>query len=314
MTTYHAFGLIVASGVPLPGLPEATSRAADLVLESAELPIGGREARPVRRVRLPNGRVAFTVSRWGTRTLVRFPRLADFLVSSDGRRVSCATGGPNRARAAAHLFLAQVIPLALSRQGRFVLHASAVETPAGAVAFLGVAGCGKSTLGASFVREACPLLADDGLLLTEQHGGLAGVPSYPEIRLWPDAFAALSRPGESSESWHPSGKRSLAAGGEQWPFGSRPVPLRRLYVLDVPDAATDRAGVTIAPLTRREGFVELVRHSFRLDFDDRPQLQEEFDRIGRIASTCAVYRLAFAREWSRLAAVREAVLEHLAAA
>jgi hypothetical protein len=60
--------------------------------------------------------------------------------------------------------------------------------------------------------------------------------------------------------------------------------------------------------------MQLVSHSFRLDVDDRRRLQSEFETIGRIASTCVVYRLVFPREWSRLASVRSAVLEHLAAA
>ena len=192
--------------------------------------------------------------------------------------------------------------------------AIAVETPRGAVAFLGASGCGKSTLGASFVREAFPLLADDGLLLTEHRGTLAGVPSYPEIRLWPDAYAALSSASGARRARRLVRKRRLCAGSGRWPFGIGPVPISRLYVLGPRAAAEGDHGVAIQPLTRREAFVELVRHSFRLDFHDAPRLLGEFDRIAAIASGCAVYRLTFAREWSRLAAVRHAVLEHLAAA
>jgi hypothetical protein len=312
--TYRAFGLAVASGVPLPGLPEATSPVADLILRSRPRRVGRDRLRAPRRVRLPDGRVAFTVARLGTRSLVRFGRLADFLVSRDGREIGCASRRRGSARVVAHLFLAQVIPLALSRQGRLVLHASAVQTPVGAVAFLGPAGSGKSTLGASFVREAFPLLADDGLLLTEVHGTPAGVPSYPEIRLWPDACAALSSEGLPTGLGHPRGKRSIQAGQARWPFGDGPVPVRRLYVLGEPAAGPGSEAVTIEPLTKREAFLELVRHSFRLDFDDRARLRKEFDRIAGIAAAVGLYRLSFARDWSRLAAVRRAVLQHLAAA
>ena len=314
MTTYRAFGLALASEVALPGVPEAAGAVADLVVESHARPLGPPRPRAVRRIRLPDGRTAFTVARAGPRALVRFGELADFLVSEDGRAIGCARRRRGDARVVAHLLLAQVVPLALSRQGRVVLHASAVETPRGAVAFLGASGCGKSTLGASFVREAFPLLADDGLLLTEHRGTLAGVPSYPEIRLWPDAYAALSSAGGARRARRLVRKRRLRAGSGRWPFGIGPVPLYRLYVLGHRAAAEGDQGVAIQPLTRREAFVELVRNSFRLDFHGAPRLLGEFDRITAIASGCAVYRLTFAREWSRLAAVRHAVLEHLAAA
>jgi hypothetical protein len=311
VTTYRAFGLALASEVALPGVPEAAGAVADLVVESHARPLGPRRPRAVRRIRLPDGRTGFTVGRAGSRALVRFGELADFLVSEDGRVIGCARRRHGDARVVAHLLLAQVVPLALSRQGRVVLHASAVETPRGAVAFLGASGCGKSTLGASFVREAFPLLADDGLLLTEHRGALAGVPSYPEIRLWPDAYAAFSSGGGARRLVR---KRRLRAGSGRWPFGIGPVPMSRLYVLGHRAVAEGDHGVAIEPLTRREAFVELVRHSFRLDFHGAPRLLGEFDRIAAIAAGCAVYRLTFAREWSRLAAVRDAVLEHLAAA
>lgn len=315
MTTYRAFGLVVASAVPLPGVPEASGAAPDLVLERREHPVSRNRPGSSRRVRLPDGRTAFTVARCDGGELIRFGQLADFLVSTDGREIRCAISRRGSARMLAHLFLAQVIPLALSRQGRLVLHASAVATPGGAVVFMGAAGSGKSTLGASFAGEAYPLLADDGLLLTEDRGTLAGVPSYPEIRLWPDACAALSAGGGApGEAWHLSGKTCWPAGGIRWPFASTPVPVRRFYVLGRPAAAAGGGTVTIEPLTGRETFLQFVSHSFRLDVDDRRRLRSEFETIGRIASTCVVHRLVFPREWSRLASVRSAILEHLAAA
>jgi hypothetical protein len=314
VTTYRAFGLVVASGVPLPGVPEAPGGTPDVVLEPPEHPVSRHRPGPARRVRLPDGRTAFTVARCGGGELIRFARLAEFLVSGDGREIRCAVSPNGSARMLAHLFLAQVIPLALSRQGRLVLHASAVATPGGAVAFMGAAGSGKSTLGASFVRAAFPLLADDGLLLTEDRDTLAAVPSYPEIRLWPDACAALSAVGEPSETWHLAGKTCLPAGGVRWPFASAPVPVRRLYVLGGPAVAAGEGTVTVEPLGGRERFLQLVSHSFRLDVEDSRRLRSEFETIGRIASTRAVYRLTFPRQWSCLASVRDAVLAHLAAA
>jgi serine kinase of HPr protein (carbohydrate metabolism regulator) len=86
-----------------------------------------------------------------------------------------------------HLYLNQVLPLALSRQGKLVLHGSAVDIGGQGVAFLGESGRGKSTLAASFATEGTRFLTDDGLLLEWVGECCMIIPSHPSIRLWQTA-------------------------------------------------------------------------------------------------------------------------------
>lgn len=311
MAAYSAFGLIVSSNVPLPGLPEVVGRHPDCVLEVRPGPIRERSIGRRHALRLPSGAISLIIGRCGSGFLVRFPGLAIFLISRDGQKVRCAPRQGTRSRVVAHLFLAQVLPLALSQRGRLVLHASAVATQHGAVAFLGAAGQGKSTLSASFVRRSFPLLTDDGLLLVEDGTMLAGVPSYPEIRLWPDVLAVLGDSGlETHDVAHRTGKKRLTIDRGPWMFSREPVPVRRMYVLGRAKPARSRA-VTITALTPREAFIELVKHTYRLDLDDHTRLRDEFDSIGRIAARPSlIYRLAFRRDLSRLPVVQAAILEH----
>ena len=312
MGAYRAFGRVVASRVVLRGLPRVTSARPDCVFELRREPIRARPTGPRRALGPPGDRRGLTVNRAGARYLLRFRALADFLVSRDGREV---IGAPRRGVSAdvvRHLFLAQVMPLALSRRGWLVVHASAVVTPHGAVAFLGAAGRGKSTLGASFVRGGFPLLADDGLLLMERGRALVAVPSYPEIRLWPDALAVLDGARrQARDVARRTGKQRLAVGGPRWPFSRAQAPLRRMYVLGAGRRNSRTSAVTITPLRDREAFVELVKHVFRLDVDDRTRLRAEFAAIARLVSRIALYRLAFPRDLSRLPAVQAATLGHL---
>jgi hypothetical protein len=312
VTPYSAFGLVITSNVPLPGLPEVAARRSDCVLEVRRGPIGERSTGRGHAFRLPNGMISLIIGRCGSGFLVRFPGLAVFLVSRDGRKVSCAPRRGTRGRVVAHLFLAQVLPLALSQRGRLVLHASAVATQHGAVAFLGAAGQGKSTLGASFVRRSFPLLTDDGLLLVEDGTMLAGVPSYPEIRLWPDALAVLGDGGlEVHDVAHRAGKKRLTVDRGPWMFSREPVPVKRIYVLDGAKPTARSSAVTITALTPREAFIELVKHTYRLDLYDHTRLRDEFDSISRIAARPSlIYRLAFRRDLSRLPVVQAAILEH----
>jgi hypothetical protein len=60
--------------------------------------------------------------------LVSFPDLGDFAVSADGRTVRAWPAPGISEDTMQHLYLNQVLPLALSKQGRIVFHASAVES------------------------------------------------------------------------------------------------------------------------------------------------------------------------------------------
>jgi hypothetical protein len=107
------------------------------------------------------------------------------------------------------------------------------------------------------------------------------------------------------------GKQQLSVGGGPWPFSREPVPVRRMYVLGHPEPTARPCAVSITALAPREAFIELVKHTYRLDLDDRTRLRDEFDSIGRVAARPSlVYRLAFRRDLSRLPAVQAAILEH----
>ena len=82
--------------------------------------------------------------------LLRFPELADFEISADGRCVRCIPALDISDATTEHLYLNQILPLALSKAGKLVFHASAVELVGCATAFVASSGRGKSTLAAGF--------------------------------------------------------------------------------------------------------------------------------------------------------------------
>jgi hypothetical protein len=59
--------------------------------------------------------------------LLRFPELGDFQVSADGLTVTCFPAPRVSDATSEHLYLNQVLPLVLSKLGKLVFHASAVE-------------------------------------------------------------------------------------------------------------------------------------------------------------------------------------------
>ena len=123
--------------------------------------------------------------------LVRFPDIADFAISHDGRTVTQVPVPGVGEATLQHLYRNQILPLALSRQGQFVFHGSAVEIDRVAVAFLGESGRGKSTLALSFARDGCGILTDDALFVSASEDGYCIAPGDRLVRLWPDSERAI---------------------------------------------------------------------------------------------------------------------------
>src|SRR5262249_29790093 len=118
---------------------------------------------------LPDGACVASFHRLSSGYLVRFPDLADFELSTDTFTIACYPAPCVSEAACRNLDMNQVLPLALSRRGFLVFHASAVEMPSGdAVIFAGRSGSGKSTLAAAFAAAGCRFLSDDGSSVEER--------------------------------------------------------------------------------------------------------------------------------------------------
>ncbi|MBK9316712.1 MAG: hypothetical protein IPM55_21055 [Acidobacteria bacterium] len=123
--------------------------------------------------------------------LLRHFDLADFIINGQGTEIECRMQKALPEETIRHLLLDQVLPRLLSHQGRLMVHASAVLTSKGIIAFLGDTGWGKSTLAASLVQPGVSLMTDDCLSITEIEGTLFGIPAYTGLRLLPDSLGRL---------------------------------------------------------------------------------------------------------------------------
>lgn len=87
--------------------------------------------------------------------------------------------------------LGTAMSVLLQQRGFLVLHASAVVIAGKAVAFMGYSGAGKSTTASALVNQGYALVTDDVLAVRLNQGYPEVVPSYPTIKLLPDAVEAL---------------------------------------------------------------------------------------------------------------------------
>jgi hypothetical protein len=244
--------------------------------------------------------------RHGDDYLVRFPDLADFLISSDGLAVEAAPVPGISKQTVEHLYLNQVLPLALSRQFKLVLHGGAIEIEQFAVVFLGFSGQGKSTLAASFATSGHRFLTDDGLQLVKDEAGYVIQPSHPSIRLWDDSRqAVMPEQAKAAPAVDYTPKARLLADNAV-AYCDIPRPLRCVYFLG--EGKADQ--VLIEPVSGRDAMVELVTHSFLLDVDEREMMSHHFGQLAELAAIPMFFRLDYPRQYDMLPAVRETLIQH----
>jgi hypothetical protein len=248
--------------------------------------------------------------RRGAAYLLRFPGFADFDVSAGGTEVVCHPSPGADHATTEHLYLNQVLPLALSRQGRLAFHGSAVKVQDGIVAFLGRTGTGKSTLAARFARTGASFVTDDGLLLAREGEGYFVLPQHPSIRLWRDSHQALIDDDGSLALAPPVSFTSKARvlAGDGLPHCNETLKLLAAFVLDVPASAR----IAIRRATASEAVLGWVRNSYVLDPEDPAALSRHFHNATTVGQDVPTYVLEYPRQFERLAEVQAAILRCLA--
>ena len=229
------------------------------------------------------------------RYLLRFPELADFVISDN--IVTCYPQPGCREDTLRHLVLDQVIPRVWAHRGRLVLHASAVQLPNGrVVAFLGESGWGKSTLAAALQLRGSRLLSDDSICLRPGEDAVKLIPAYAGLRLNDDSIADL---GLVEQDWagvcHYSDKRRVEfATGE---FG-QDFFLDTLFVMEEP---ADIRTISIQPTGGAGLVTAIIKRSFLLDVRDivsaARQLEQAAASVGALAK---VYSLDYPRSYRDL--------------
>ena len=240
-------------------------------------------------------------------TLLRLPGQADFRIDASGTRAEAWPLPQLDPATCQLLFLNNVLPMALSRQGRLVLHASAVEIDGAALVFVGLSGRGKSTLATSFALQGHALVVDDGLLLEPSAHGWMALPGEAAVRLrrdsqaWLDARLGDDAPATTAVRYT---DKTRVAAGPALRFSAQPLPVRAVFVLgDDP-----RAALQLQPLPPTQALIELVHYSFLLDVGDRARHTLQLRHAAALTTTCPVLRLDYPRRYEDLAQVQQVVL------
>ena len=272
-------------------------------------PQAALDAEPFHRYIFADGTVWTEFYRSGDVYLLRFPDLADFEVSADGTVVVSHPVEDVDDATVEHLYVNQLVPLALSRQGRPAFHASVVTVPGGAVAFLGKTGMGKSTLAASFALHDAAFLTDDALIIEEAKDGCRALPSHASLRLWKDSVDALLAAGNPQAAPVSYSTKARLLAGDALAYSEESQPLLAAFVLESA-AASD---VTFQALAGLDRYMAWLGNSFLLDIEDHELLAQHFEWTHRISGAVPTFALDYPRDYGMLPDVRRAVRQRAAA-
>jgi len=310
---YRLYGLVIAIDDLLEGVPSVAHAEVDIRVRCGDfLKSFLSLSNWFMHWHLPNGELWLSFAKVNGGYLLRFNKLADFFVKNDGNEITFIPKHDVPTDTIQHLLLDQVIPLVINLKGGEALHASAVLTPHGVVAFAGPAGSGKSTLTGGLFHLGYPLVSDDCLTLLEKNDEIYSIPAYPGLRLWGDALAHLfGDNGIYKLVAHYTDKRRVEIEKKTGAYCTESQPLKRLYAIADPSETKGKNNIVIERIPLRESFMALVRCAFRLDTTDHTMLKRQFHFLERVASTVSVRRLIFPRDFNLLPAVQEAILKDL---
>jgi hypothetical protein len=320
MPSYRAFGLRIDADCELPALrPAATERPADLIiaLTAGDWPERAADERDCRPPAPPtvDEPAGFRVSRAsGGPFRFAYPDGVEFLVSPDGRHVRGRWPAGMTLADAAEYLLGPVFALVLRLRGVVCLHASVIAAGDGCFAVLAPAGHGKSTSAAAAARRGWPIVTEDLLALAMVAETVHAVPSYPRVRLWPDAAAGIFGSADTLPRLTPANpawdKRYVDLDGDGYRFAGEPLPLHAIYThLRRPHEAP-----MFEPLPPAQALVVLLANVYTRWQPDRRQRTHEFDLLRRLAGEVPVkrFRGPYGLEHvdANVAALRDDCLRH----
>ncbi len=206
--------------------------------------------------------------------------------------------------------LGRVLAVAMFEAGWLPLHASAIETPEGVVAFLGPNSVGKSSLAVALTTLGATPVADDSLPI-ESGPPPRAWPGLPAVRVRDDVRAALHLPQDGIATHE--GKTALLPPPEHRPPRA-PKPLAGIYLV-APNEDLGREAVVLRtpfpPVLAAPAILAHVRAAAMLGPTAVPTILQ---RISPIVGVVPVHQLSITRDLARLTDAARQILSWYAPA
>jgi hypothetical protein len=228
-----------------------------------------------------------TVREEGDGYILRCYRACDFEIDANLRDVTVHIVAGADPGLASVLATGTLLSFLLTLRGHVVLHASAVQVGAGALAFVGSTGMGKSTIATLMCADGAPLITDDVLRL-DLSGAADASPTChvgtSEVRLRKaaghlttlfDEPIATRRTADDRDAL-----RLLGANTPRLPLAAIVIPM--------PDHGRDRTP-KVERLSPKAALLALLRFPRLLGWQDTETLSRHFHQLGEVVERAPVY-------------------------
>jgi hypothetical protein len=285
---YRLYGLTIASELPLHQDRVVDDAVPDVVLSVGESrPVPADEALGVRLadVSEDDGSTRyFTFTRCADGSyLLRYYRIGDFAVSADLSRVVLHLDPDADPGFASVLATGSVPSFLLLANGFPLLHASAVDVGGSAVAFVGYAGMGKSTMATVMCAAGAAIVTDDVLRLELSGDEARCYLGANETRLRKSAADLAAAFGTEVGARRTSDERDAL----RLPASCNELlPLRAIVV---PQPDRDSRVVDVQRLGKVEALLMLSRFPRIVGWEDPDALAEQFGFLAQIVETAPVF-------------------------
>ena len=151
----------------------------------------------------------------------------------------------------------------------------------------------------------------------EHHGAhLVGLPSYPQLRLWPDQaahFAALFLGSDhDAQPLGPHTTKLRVRLKKSHLFCDDGCRLAAIYLPERRHSAAHSPAIEIVPVSPAQALVAFIRHSFATRFvNDIASQQRRLALFTPVVQQIPVRRLVYPNGFAYLPAVREAILKDI---
>jgi len=227
---------------------------------------------------------------------IDMPGAARFRFEATGGAVEAHPHPPANPARVHDAYRRAVLPLVLQVRGTEVLHASAVRSPRGVVAFCAGSGTGKSTLAAALGRRGYPVWADDAIAVDTSSIPVTTARLPFQIRLRPAAAALVrgDRPAMGVAGSEISGEGAV----EQVAMAAACV-LRR----------TDRVAgaVAVEALSPSAALPALLAHAYCFSLQDAERKRRMLRHYASLAARVPVFEVRIESGLGRLPEVLDGV-------
>ena len=290
------YGLTLDITPPVPGFHRASTDAhVDAVVRLRVADPGTLDTTPCGDVWYESdwlddatGRPGLTIYRSipDRRYTIEYPDGLRFVIDGDGRSITGSYSAGVSLSDLSNRLTGPVLGFVLRLRGVVALHASAVEIDGGAVAFVGDARAGKSTIAASFAQHGYRVVTEDVAALTSAAGALAICAGCTEIALRPDAADVLCGSADAlprfCDGWE---KRRLDL-ADIGALVTEAAPLRAVYLLTNGDAVAGDPCVT--DIASGSAVVELLANVYGNRLFHRELRVKELDVLHALARAVPV--------------------------